>query len=207
MCEHTFVPDTPSLILVKEFTYRGEPEEFSNKYHFSGDQPGTAGEWLTLANGWITEEKKCYDASVRFVRAYGYEASSDHANWVHDYEALGGVQVGTYPINVGPEVRAPGDAAATIRWSTGEYNTRGKLIYCRKYLHGAVVQSADTDQLAAAYKTALEGFAAVVISGFFPGAAEYCGPQGATLRDQRVDGFVTTRTLKRRGKRPLPSAP
>lgn len=200
------MPDTPSLVIVKSFTYRDQAEEWSNKYHFTGVTPSDDASWLTLANGWITEERHCYTAETHVVRVYGYEAGSNHANFVHDYTA-GGTNVGLAGDFTDPTAfRSPGDAAGTIRWSTGDYNSRGKLIYCRKYFHDVRNNGTDPDEVVPSQITAYNQFAAVITSGFFPGGARYCGPQGADLDNHRADPYITTRTLKRRGKRPLVSA-
>lgn len=197
------MPDTPSIVIVKSFVYRGQPEEWSNKYHFTGVTPDDAAEWLTLIDGWANAERGCYTAGTKVVRAYGYEAGSNHANFVHDY-TNGGVAPGS-PGTFAPGTgnAAPGDAAATVRWSTGDYNRRGKLIYCRKYFHDVWMPAGGHDTLHPDQAAAIASFAGVVTSGFFPGGARYCGPQGADLDNHTVDPFITTRTLKRRGKRPL----
>lgn len=201
------MPDTASIILVKRFTYRGQPEEFSNKYHFEGTTPANADAWKTLADGWIAEERKIFPSWVEFVRAYGYEPGSDHANWMHDYDSEAGAPPAGSLVFGASDHILPGDAAATVRWETGEWNSRGKKIYCRKYFHGVANGTGGADSLSAQQKTAMEGYAAVLISGFFPGSAKYSGPQGANLSSPLVSPWITTRTLKRRGKRPLPSGP
>jgi hypothetical protein len=201
------MPDTASLVLIKEFTYRDEPEEFSNKYHFEGTIPATPADWQTLIDGWAVEEMRLFSSAVHLVRGYGYEPGSNHANFVADYTAAPLTpKPGTFIPTVG-DLKAPGDAAATVRWNTGEYNSRGKLIYCRKYFHEVWHHPADNDEVSAAQLAAYGQFGAVVISGFFPGSAKYCGPQGANLTSPIADKYITTRTLKRRGKRPLVSAP
>lgn len=201
------MPDTASVVLIKEFTYRGEAEEFSNTYHFEGTVPASPEAWKTLIDGWIAEERKIFRNTVRFVRAYGYEPGSNHANFVIDYEVPPNtVATGQLSPVVGSNP-APGDAAATVRWNTGEYNSRGKLVYCRKYFHGAWADASNGDLLDANQKAAMDAYAAVLISGFFPGSAKYCGPQGANLSSPLTSQWITTRTLKRRGKRPLPSGP
>jgi hypothetical protein len=199
-----YVPDTASLVLIKSFNYRDQAEEWSNKYHFEGTIPADANAWQTLATGWINEEKHCYTSATHVVRAYGYEPGSNHANWVHDYAAESPPGIpGDLTVSTA-EHPCPGDSAATIRWSTGEYNSRGKLIYARKYMHGVWYGAAGPDHVADVQLAAYNQYATIVTSGFFPGSAKYCGPQGADLRDPRADPFITTRTLKRRGKRPLP---
>lgn len=200
------MPDTASLVIIKESTYRDQPEEWSNKYHFEGTVPADATAWDTLVTGWVNEERKLYGPGTKVVRAYGYEPGSNHANFVKDYEAAPNTPVAGSFVPGAGNAAAPGDAAATVRWDTGEYNARGKKIYCRKYFHGVHMDGGQNDHVDPLQLTAYTSFAAVVTSGFLPGSAKYCGPQGANLGAHQADQYITTRTLKRRGKRPLVSA-
>jgi hypothetical protein len=187
--------------MIKRFTYRGLPEEFSNKYHFSGTTPVDAAAWRTLSDAIINAEKLTVDNTVAFVKAYGYVAGNNNSVWNVDYT----VPPNTTVVGTGvfsPCIDVPGDIAATIRWYTGASSSRGKRIYCRKYFHGVWGTTSDADTLVASQRTALQTFAAKLIDGTLPGGFKYCGPQGAVLSDPLVQAFLTTRTLKRRGKRP-----
>lgn len=199
------MPDQPSLVIVKRGSYRGSPEEWSNKYHFSGTIPTSAVEWKALADAWIQLEKPTMHTSVSFVRAYGYEPGSDrkggHADFVLDYTAAPNTPVvGTNTGFAGQLM--PGDVAATVRWSTPDFNARGKRIYCRKYLHCVFQNPAVPDQIQPSVLTLYNTYAAACIAGSLPGSAKYCGPQGAVLSAPIASPYLTTRTLKRRGKRP-----
>lgn len=197
------MPDTPSIVIVKEFTYRGAAEEFSNKYHFSGTTPANAAAWKTLADAIIAAEKLAVQPTMRFVRAYGYEAGTEHSVAQIDYTvAPNTVVVGTQPFPSG--IGVPGDIALTIRWETGVLNSRGKKIYCRKYMHGALSEGTPFDKVYTGQATAYLTYANKLIDGTLPGSFKYCGPQGAVLSTPSVGNWLTTRTLKRRGKRPLP---
>lgn len=197
------MPDTPSIVLVKRFTYRGQNEEFSNKYHFSGTTPVDTAAWKALADAMITAEKPTVDSRVSWVRAYGYVAGNDNSVAQIDYTLPPNTVVsGTAALTAGYET--PGDVAATVRWYTGALNSRGKKIYCRKYLHGVMRHATVPDQLNAVNSVALATWAAKLIDGTLPGTFRYCGPQGAVLSAPAVDPWLTTRTLKRRGKRPRP---
>lgn len=197
------MPDTPSITLVKRFTYRDTLEEFSNTYHFNGTIPLNDAAWLALADAMILAEKPTVQASVSWVRAYGYEPGNEHSIWQHSYDGPPSTaQVGTMALGTQRDV--PGDIAVTVRWYTGQINSRGKKIYCRKYLHGAVAHISDIDEVGAQQKTAMQTWAAKLIDGTLPGSFKYCGPQGATLSSPSVNAYLTTRTLKRRGKRPPP---
>jgi len=199
------VPDTPSIVLIKRFTYRDTLEEFSNKYHFNGTLPVDAAAWKTLADALITAEKPTVQASVRWVRAYGYEPGNEISVWGFNYAGPPDTtQAGT--LALGTQRDVPGDIAAVVRWYTGQNTEKGKKIYCRKYIHGAVASISDVDEVGAQQATALATWAAKLIDGTLPGSFRYCGPQGASLQAPNVMPYLTTRTLKRRGKRP-PTSP
>jgi hypothetical protein len=66
-----------------------------------------------------------------------------------------------------------------------------------------VISSAtDADKVDTTWITAANTFGAKMIDGTLPGGAKYCGPQGAVLSAPEASQWLTTRTLKRRGKRP-----
>lgn len=198
------MPNTPKITIVKRFTYRNAPEEFSNSYHFSGTVPSDAAGWKTLADAIITAERPTVIADIKFVRAYGYVAGTIASVAQIDYtQAPNTLLSGTKTITA---QIAPGDAAATVRWLTPDTNSRGKKIYLRKYFHGVEVQAgtsdAACDMVNPAQKALWLTFANKMIDGTLPGGFTYCGPQGAVASAPAVAQFVTTRTLKRRGKRP-----
>lgn len=195
------MPDTPSITIVKRFTYRGLNEDFSNTYHFSGTTPANAAAWKTLADGIITAEAPCVAPGTSFVKAYGYEAGNENSVAQIDY-TLAPLTPTLGTLSPGAVAPCPGDVAATIRWYTGASSTRGKKIYCRKYMHGVYGSGASNDTWWATQKTAYQTFAAKLIDGTLPGSFKYCGPQGAVLSVPETSPWLTTRTLKRRGKRP-----
>jgi len=197
------MPDTDSITIIKSFEYRGKPEEFSNRYHFENHHPASDTEWAQLADAIWSAERPCFPPTVKWVQAYGYNAGTEHSIWGWWVDNAGTGPVGTLPV-IDAHNYMPGDVAATVRWYTGEVNSRGKRIYCRKYFHGVYSAPGDADSLDGTQKAALDAYAVKMIDGSLPGGARYCGPQGANLTEPRVDPFLTTRTLKRRGKRPLP---
>lgn len=195
------MPDTRSIVIVKSFEYRGVEEEFSNRYHFEGGVFGDTPPWKTLADAIIAGERPSVPPPVSFVRAYGYEAGIDHSVVVVDYTqppatVLNGTFAGV------PGQYMPGDVAAMVRWPTFALNSKGKMIYCRKYMHGVYSDAADADKFNPAQSTALLAFATLMTNGNLPQGVKYCGPQGADLGPPLVSQWLTTRTLKRRGKRP-----
>lgn len=195
------MPDTPSITIVKAFTYRGKREEFSNKYHFSGTTPGSDAAWKTLADAWIAQEARIMHSGVKFVRVYGYEAGNEISVAQIDYEAAPLTPaVGTLAAGSGRAFLTP-EASLMIRWRTPERNSRKKWIYLRKYYHGTRVET-DGDRIDTLVVTEAQAMAAKLTDGTLPGGAKYCGPQGAVAGAIQVDPYAVSRELKRRGKRP-----
>ena len=194
------------MTTVKRFTYRGDAtEEWSNTYHFRGPVPATSADWKIAADGLFAAEKQCWPSTTHGVRAYGYADDSDQpvSVWSHDYLLEGTQIAGT--LVPGTYVMA-GDQAAFIWWRLDHKNSHGKWVYLRKYLHGGNRAPGAPDNLDVDYVTALNAFATQLdrpASPFGGGIRARTGDW--PILAHGVSPFVTTRTLKRRGKRPLAS--
>jgi hypothetical protein len=190
-------------VIVKSFTYRGSTEEYSNVYHFDGTQPADSSAWSTVLTAIRDAEKSCLPSGVTWVDGYGYNAGSwetkpqtadAHVHWTTS-------NVGSLSTS-GAQVM-PGDDAVWVRWDTGDTNSKGKPIYLRKYFHPAVVSSASVDNVLAGQATALATYGGKMVDGTtIAGGLVLCRPNGHHGSNPVVGTYVTTRTLKRRGKRP-----
>jgi hypothetical protein len=195
------------LTIVKKFTYRGNAsEEFSNTYHFTGSVPADATAWKALSDALILQEKTLYLGSASAIRAYGYNSDADDAVavWSWDYLAQGTSVPGT--IVTGTGSYPAGDQAGWVRWKTSRLNTKGKAIYLRKYFHAVPVAApsgATTDQILPAWTTAANAFAAKLHDGtFLDGRLITARAHTDVVISHSASTWITTRTLKRRGKRP-----
>lgn len=200
----TIDTDLPSLTLVKVFQYRGNDEEWTNTYFFDGDTPASPASWKGLADNVITGEKTLYPSTTEVVRAIGHEAGESVAVWSYDYLAVSEEVPGTYAKT--GALTDSGDTAQWIRWSTSQLTERGKPIYLRSYYHpGFPSSSVGPDQVAASWQTAAQAFGDDWVDGFLDGDSEErhrAGPHGVIGLVATPSEFVTTRTLKRRGRRP-----
>ena len=195
-----------SLTIVKSFSYRNAPEEWSNTYFFNGTLPASPTSWKVLADAVIAEEKNCYTSKTQVVRAIGHKAGDSVAVWSYDYAAGSGVIPGTL-VPVTGNLQQAGDAAAWLRWSTDQLTSRGKPIYLRSYFHDVYAHQEpnDADLLDATQKTNLEEYGADWVAGFADGDAvnhTRAGPHGVSGLVAVASTYITTRTLERRGKRP-----
>lgn len=191
------MPDTPSITINKEITYRGLPEITGNTYHFSGTKPTTDAGWHDLALAIWNAERTFLDGTTKFVGYLGYDAGNPHAVSIKNYNEDGT----TKPTGAlsGLATKAPGDMAVWVRWTTPERTSRGKRIYLRKYFHEVPYEE---DAVPSSTKALMLTYANKMIDGTLPGGVRVCGPQGAVASMPYVSPWVTTRTLKRRGKRP-----
>lgn len=194
---------TPGVITIKSFSYRGAKEEWSNGYHFVGSHPSDDAGWISLVTSLVGLEATALDSDVQLLRAYCYDDfSPGHDSVLTVTDADFGSTYGALSA-VSGSARAPGDSAAWIRWKTARFNTNGKPIYLRKYYHGILItdDGHNADHIEAAQATALGTLATNLngTSGDWPGIA---GPDGVAPGASMVSPFVTTRTLRRRGKRP-----
>lgn len=194
------MPNTDSITIIKRFTFRGKDEEWSNSYHLEGTTPTNEAGWKTLADAVIASEKTVYSADHRVVRAYGYVAGNEHAVAVVDYSAAPLTPVpGTLPVTNGFNDQA-GDVAMWLRARTPDRNSRGKWIYLRKYFHG--VRADGGGVVMPSQRAAALAHGNLMKGGTLPGSMKWCGPQGADALVCDTSLYATTRTLKRRGKRP-----
>ena len=191
------MPDTPSITLNKQINYRGQNEITSNTYHFSGTTPATDAEWNTLALAIWAAEQPITASGTEYVGYLGYEAGNEYAVSIKNYLEDGT----TKPTGTATEsgINVPGDLAAWVRWTTPDRTSRGKRIYLRKYFHEVKFSN---DAVDPTWRTNALAYGNKMISGTLPGGAKICGPQGAVASSPVVSSFITTRTLKRRGKRP-----
>ena len=191
------MPDTPSIVIEKLFTYRGQPEEWSNRYHFLGSTPSSLAEWKALALAIWAQERTFCNTSTRFNGFLGYNAGDNTANAIMGPDDLTTAEKSQGALS-GNNV--PGDSAVWVRWATGERGSKGRPIYLRKYFHG--VGTTGTDEIVGTARTAMLAYATKMTDASLPGGFKICGPQGAPGGTPKVPTYITTRTLKRRGKDP-----
>lgn len=193
-----------SLTIVKSFSYRGSAEEWGNTYFFDGDTPSDPASWKTLADAVIAAEKALYDSTIDAVKAIGHVAGESVAVWSYDYAAFSESVPGILDISTAE--RQSGDTANWLRWSTDAKTEKGKPIYLRNYYHPAFsATGTSSNNTYSVWVTNAQTFGDDWISGFTDGDSvvhHRAGPHGVAGIVALPSTYVTTRTLKRRGKRP-----
>jgi hypothetical protein len=181
-------------------TYRDAAEEFSNRYHFTGEAPVDHTGWHDLAVALWTILAPMFDPTITLVRAYGYLDDGTDSVMTIDFTAVPLAPLpGTGTVS---GIRSPGDAAMTSRWKTARVNSKGKPIYLRKYWHGVQQDTTDHDKVAGTQHSAQQTATAALIADWGSTSSQLCGPDGVVPTLPSASIWVTTRTLKRRGRRP-----
>jgi hypothetical protein len=196
---------TTYLTVIKRMPYRGNSaEEWSNSYAFTGSTPADSTAWRALFDALVTQEKTLYQSYVQVVAGYGYNripVKGDHAIWTVDMTVSPNSPVaGTMGTSAN---LLAGDQAAWIRWGLDRFNTKGKRVYLRKYYHAGTFQAGTTSDVASSgWVAALTAFGLKMRDGTFSGGRLLSDANGTTIVGHAVSPYITTRTLKRRGKRP-----
>jgi hypothetical protein len=191
-----------AIVLVKEFTYRGKAEEWSNRYTISGTIPTTDAGWEALGKAIWESERTFITTRTKLVTIYGY-ATGQAAS-----VASINIRTQNYPFGTGQDTynagtAMAGDQAAMLRAYVRRSST-GKKVYLRKYYHDVSINNADPDQINTVIKGYITAHGAKMLDGSLPGGVKWISPGGLDASAPEADAYVTTRTLKRRGKRPLP---
>lgn len=191
------VPDTRhSIVILKQFGYRGATRTFSNRYHFEGALPPDDTHWGTLADAIVTAEKAIYASAVTIIQATGYDSSSATSTNPHGDAVYtkAYTTVGTFTPAMG-DVVMPGDAAALLRYTTPARSSKNHPVYLFNYFHGAYRESGTTDSLSPTQSSAIDTYGAAWVTGFSDGTIthERCGPRGAVSTGHLVNPFVRHR--------------
>ena len=191
----------PGLTVISEIDYRGGREEYSNQFHFTGSAPTDAAGWDALCAAFIPLFRALIPSQVTVKRIYCYTDTANDSVHSYDLANHGGVLTGTAAYG-GGVTTCPGDSAYWVRWTTGRTSSKGKPVYLRKYFHPGISVAATKDLLDTTLKGNITTAAAAIAasSGAWPGIAGPTYDVPGTVAT--VSQWITTRTLKRRGKRP-----
>lgn len=190
----------PGITVIKSFAYRGAAEEWSNQYHIS-DTPVDAAAWRDVVDDLIALEQPVVSNHVTFLRAYCYEDTDNSSVYTYELADFAGTVLGT--LSAGALYPTSGDDAGWVRWDTGRTSSTGKKVYLRKYFHDVWNESAATrDYVATAQKGAFQDLGDALLADF-SGTIHMVGPDGNQPPGPAgASTYITTRTLKRRGRRP-----
>lgn len=184
--------------LVKSFSYRNVPREFSNRYFIGLNYPTDSARWDALLHAVSSQERTIYPPAVNggasIIRGYGYKPGSD----VPVYET---VLTDDGLLDHSTWIRSPGDCAAVAVYTTPDRSKKNHPIYLYSYWHAVGTDTTSPgDGVAQGQHVAMQAYAQHWITGFSDGVTTYhrSRPSAGTLATGvTVNGLITHRDLIR----------
>lgn len=183
-------PTQASIVVKKEFTFRGSDAIFSNRYYTDlTSWPTSETFFEDCADAIVSAEEPLFGSDVTIAEVLFYNGGSDLSVFDKTFTTTG-------TLDTSSANQCPGDCAAMARYSTTARSTKNKPIYLYNWYHGAYQSSGGSpDTLLTAQKTAIEDYAALWVAGFTIDSTTFhrASPRGAAAQQSTVGGFIRHR--------------
>lgn len=181
-----------SIKVVKTIPWRGDTQEWSNKYHFSASAPTDNTKWTTLSDAVITAEKHIYRTGIEIVHTFGYEGGSETAVFEKSYATVG-------DLGAADSFPQASEVVALARWTTDKRSSKNHPVYLFNYYHGAFTKTpGEIDELLELQKTAINTYMAAWVTGFSDGTTTHhrTGPDETLATGGAAEQYVTHRDFR-----------
>jgi hypothetical protein len=161
----------------KRVTWREQPEDFANVYHYDSDATVSSEELLDAI---VAAERPMFVNAVSYIRGQVWgptDGTKEQSQMLFqkNLSGLGTSSVGSL---------TPSENTAVLSWDTGRVNTRGGRVYLRKYLHVCGI-SATSQTAAAMGNNALPASEILKYKNFGNSIKTIIGASGAHLCDKK----------------------
>lgn len=193
------------VIIVKSAEWRNTQEEFSNGYYFNGTKPSNRSEAEAFFMALWNVEKEFSNQLITLAQGYYYEdptVDKPHVTIGRDYRGEN-IQYGSGGIASSSGGQQTSLEQCGLMKARCGYMKNGRVRYVNKYYHGVSAKQSDADAANWVASATLATKLAKFTDGTLPGGAKLCRPDGLVCETPQVSPWITTRTLKRRGKRPV----
>ena len=185
---------TISLVVNKRLQFRGQQEDYSNRYLFqAGANPITTDFVSNLYDAIRNMERGLHTPAVTFTGGWG--GPVDLPAVFSKTEAPGMTGTGGTTNSTHPETCVMAESKIQNR------------VYLRKFYHLSAGQASGSgDTVLATLVTSVNTALVKLTDGTLPGGVIACRPNGALATVPFTsDPYLRTRQFKRRGRRPTPS--
>ncbi len=180
---------TPSCKVVYTSPYQGGTKSWSNRYHWTGPDWASQGQFDTFAVALETQLIAILTTRSTMVQMVAYQAGSDLPAYTHAFGTAGTFALSTFP-------SLPLETVALARWTTDARTSKNHPVYLFKYWHDVQSDALTTpDLLRTGLRTPMATRATALVTGISDGTntRKLAGPNGAVAQAGSIDLYVTHR--------------
>jgi hypothetical protein len=180
---------TPSIKILMSREYKGGTKTFSNRYHVTGPDWASSGQFSTFAGAVKDALKVALPAEITITGAVAYNAGSDLPVYSVTYSQAGTATLTSTNI-------PPLEVSALLRWTTTQRTSKNHPIYLFTYIRGArLSQSSAYEAIGSTQQSLLNTYATAWVTGWSDGTQtrHRAGPNGAVAQAGACEDWATHR--------------